>query len=106
MIPFNERLLALLNALNVKSGEFAKRHKISRVSMGNFLSGQTKPSLETLERICSADPRISTDYLLRGTGSPLHENKPVENADTVKLLFDFQKYMNEFVIDKVKELTA
>lgn len=106
MLSFKERLKILIDALGLTAARFSELHGVSQVSMSKMLNGDTKPSLDTLEKICLANPKISADFLLRGEGQPLVGEKLKEVPDsneTLRLIFEIQNHVNGFLLEKVKE---
>ena len=101
-----ERLSSTFLALETTPFKFANEYGFNRASIFNLVAGRTKPGFEMLERICTVEPRISAEYLLRGEGEPLRNLSAPTALNTVQQLRKFQEQMNEFVESKIKELEA
>lgn len=69
----NERFDKALKAVGVKPAEIARQLRTEPVKLYNIISGRTKPSIQTLEEITDLFPQISTDYIIKGIGSVLHQ---------------------------------
>lgn len=108
MLSFRERLKELIDTLGLTAARFSELHGVSQVSMSKMLSGDTKPSLDTIEKICLANPKISAEFLIRGVGFPLIDEKlkePADTNETLRTIFEIQAHINSFLVDKTKEVT-
>ena len=60
--------------------QFADKIGISASSLSHILNGRNNPSLDVVTRIHSAFPKISTDWLIYGSGNM--EITPIETKNT------------------------
>lgn len=86
MITIDEKLKTIFAALKTTPHKFLTHHHFNRMTIYNIIGGRTKPGLEILERICTAEPQISAEYLLRGEGPPLKELVKVGSGTAVRQL--------------------
>lgn len=69
---FNARFVELLNRLRLNSTSFSRRVKITASVITNITGyREGKPSFEVLEKISTAFPDVSMEWLLRGEGAML-----------------------------------
>jgi len=104
MIPLPERLGLVFDALQTSPYKFANEHGFNRASLFNLVSGRTRPSFDMLERICKVEPRISAEYLLRGEGEPLRDQRMAANLSTVEQLLEFKEEINQSLDKRIQEL--
>ncbi len=78
------RIKIVIDSQNLSPSRFADYIGVPRATISHILSGRNKASLEVVQKILEAFPRISADWLVLGKGS--QANKPhdlfteVENA--------------------------
>lgn len=75
----HERFRQLLEALSHSANSFARLVGVNPSQMVKVASGQTKPSVDTLEKISRAVPQLNLEWLIGGRGPML---KPDSAADT------------------------
>lgn len=63
-----ERIRQLLEHYSVSPAEFAAKLGVQRSAVSHILSGRNNPGLEFLQKILTAFPQVSADWLLLGTG--------------------------------------
>lgn len=68
-----ERIREILQANQLTPTQFADSIGVARPIISHILSGRNKPSLEVVQKILTAFPQLSLDWLLKGTGSMLAE---------------------------------
>ena len=64
--------------------QFADKIGISASSLSHILNGRNNPSLDVVTRIHSAFPKISTDWLIYGSGTMEIASVEAKNADIFK----------------------
>ncbi len=63
-----DRIIQLLNIEGLSASKFADIIGVQRSSMSHILSGRNNPSLDFIQKIMHAFPRINGDWLLSGDG--------------------------------------
>ncbi|MCW8897868.1 MAG: helix-turn-helix domain-containing protein [Flavobacteriales bacterium] len=78
-----ERLQYIMKLNNLSASAFADKIEVQRSSISHILSGRNKPSLEFIQKVLAAFPKVSSDWLLTGNTvateiipSNQAENKP------------------------------
>ena len=104
MAPFHERAQNVFSALNTTPNRFAVEHGFNGASMYNLVTPNRRPGLEMLERICTVEPRISAEYLLRGEGTPLRDKQISADLSTVEQLKVFKAEIIQSLDKRIKEL--
>ena len=61
-----DRIQYLMKLNNLSPSAFADQIDVPRSSMSHLLSGRNKPSLEFIQKIILAFPKVSADWLLYG----------------------------------------
>jgi transcriptional regulator with XRE-family HTH domain len=61
-----DRIQYLMKLNNLSASAFADKIDIQRSSMSHLLSGRNKPSLDFVNKVLTAYPKISADWLLYG----------------------------------------
>jgi len=64
-----KRLQELMDKEGISPARFAELVGVQRSSVSHILSGRNNPSLEFIQKILSAFPEISSDWLISGIGS-------------------------------------
>lgn len=54
---------------NLSASAFADKIEVQRSSISHILSGRNKPSLEFIQKVLAAFPKVSSDWLLTGNTS-------------------------------------
>ena len=49
---------------NLSASAFADKIEVQRSSISHILSGRNKPSLEFIQKVLTAFPKVSSDWLL------------------------------------------
>jgi transcriptional regulator with XRE-family HTH domain len=78
----HERFRQLLEALNHSANSFARLVGVNPSQMVKVASGQTKPSVDTLEKISLAVPQLNLEWLVGGRGPMLKPPGPDAYAPT------------------------
>jgi transcriptional regulator with XRE-family HTH domain len=65
-----ERLVSLMKALKIKSGDFANKAEISQSLISNIIAGKNGPSKATINLICRTYG-VNKEWLLTGKGEML-----------------------------------
>jgi transcriptional regulator with XRE-family HTH domain len=63
-----DRIKALMAARQLSPSQFADQTTLPRPVVSHILSGRNKPSLEVAQKIMTAFPDVSVDWLLNGRG--------------------------------------
>lgn len=69
------RVKEVIEYSNLTSGKFAEKTGIQNSTLAHILMGRNSPSIIVLQKIITAFPRISAEYLLMGTGQILKVKK-------------------------------
>ncbi len=69
-----KRLQELMDKEGISPARFAELVGVQRSSVSHILSGRNNPSLEFIQKILSAFPKISSDWLISGIGSIYRES--------------------------------
>lgn len=75
-----KRLQELMDKEGISPARFAELVGVQRSSVSHILSGRNNPSLEFIQKILSAFPTISSDWLISGIGSIYRTSNQVEPA--------------------------
>lgn len=71
------RIKQLLDWQQLSPTQFADRIGIGRPVISHILSERNKPSLDVVQRILTAFPELSTNWLIKGEGEMLAAREPV-----------------------------
>ena len=80
-----ERIVFVMKLNNLSASAFADKIDVQRSSISHILSGRNKPSLELIQKILTAFPKVNPDWLLTGKTS----------VDNNSLTSSFQKNEDE-----------
>jgi transcriptional regulator with XRE-family HTH domain len=106
-----KRLEALIEALEMKGGDFARKAEISQSLISNIIAGKNGPSKATVNLICRTY-NVNKEWLLEGKGEMLilsdgrleklssDERELLEVYD--KLLPETQKEVRDYVEEKLE----
>ena len=75
-----DRISEIMMKEGLSATQFADKIGISASSLSHILNGRNNPSLDVVTRIHSAFPKISTDWLIYGSGNM--EITPIETKNT------------------------
>ena len=64
-----ERLIELMELLNLSPTQFANAIGVQRTTLQHILSGRNEPSLKIIMAVHSAFPNVELEWLLSGKGS-------------------------------------
>lgn len=98
------RLTAIFDALNTNPSAFAKAHGLNAPTVYGFVNGVRSPGFNILAHICESEPRISAEYLLRGTGSPLRDAQIVTDLTTADGIEAFKQKIVAVLDQQIQEL--
>lgn len=97
-----KRLQELMNKEGISPARFAELVGVQRSSVSHILSGRNNPSLEFIQKILSAFPTISSDWLISGIGSMYRTSNqgepgqfPSEKKATIQPATDLFSALNE-----------
>ncbi|KJS04234.1 MAG: hypothetical protein VR77_12250 [Flavobacteriales bacterium BRH_c54] len=89
-----ERLQYIMKLNNLSASAFADKIEVQRSSISHILSGRNKPSLEFIQKVLAAFPKVSSDWLLTGNTTTNESNpsnqvqseaSPTYNSPTTSL---------------------
>ncbi len=94
-MKMNERIAFVIDKLNIKKIEFAKRINVSPASVSQLVSGVTNPSNQTIASICN-EFGVSEKWLRTGEGEPFEKESRSQQimrfaTQTVKGSDEFRK---------------
>lgn len=104
MTTLNQRVQIVFERLETNAHAFAEAHSLVASSLYNIVKNNRRPNSETLERICYAEPRISAEYLLRGEGEPLRDQRLLINLTTIDQLRSFKEEVIQSLDKRIQEL--
>lgn len=61
-----ERIVFVMKSNNLSASAFADKIDVQRSSISHILSGRNKPSLELIQKVLNAFPKVNSDWLLSG----------------------------------------
>ncbi|MCC7333325.1 MAG: helix-turn-helix transcriptional regulator [Flavobacteriales bacterium] len=61
-----ERLMYIMKLNNLSPSAFADKINVQRSSVSHLLSGRNKPSLELIQKVIFAFPKVNADWLISG----------------------------------------
>lgn len=99
------RISIIIESTGLNPTSFAAKIGVQQMTLWNQLNGKRKLSLETVVAIIENFPDISTEWLMRGTGSMMKGNdaqdKRIENLIDV---ISMQQETIRNLQDKIKQL--
>ncbi|MBL1231140.1 MAG: transcriptional regulator [Flavobacteriales bacterium] len=75
-----ERLQYIMKLNNLSASAFADKIEVQRSSISHILSGRNKPSLEFIQKVLAAFPKVSSDWLLTGN-TATNESIPTNQVE-------------------------
>ena len=78
-----DRIKQIIEREKLSSKEFANLCEIQVSNVSHLLSGRSKPSLDTIQKILAAFPTLNTDWLMTGK-LPMYKHEKLSQPD----LFD------------------
>ena len=69
-----DRILKLINELDVSSTKLAEEIGVQRSSISHILSGRNKPSFDFIQKLLKRYPKINAKWLMLGEGPVFAEN--------------------------------
>ena len=78
-----DRIKQIIEREKLSSKEFANLCDIQVSNVSHLLSGRSKPSLDTIQKILAAFPTLNTDWLMTGK-MPMYKHEKLSQPD----LFD------------------
>lgn len=76
-MSIQERLQMVLKMHNLTPSAFADKLGVQRSNISHVLSGRNKPSLDLLEKIVIAFPRVNAHWLITGNMSTMAQQEKV-----------------------------
>lgn len=73
-----ERLKVIMTTNRLNAGTFADKIGIQRSNMSHVLTGRNKPSLDFVEKVLLAFPRVNAQWLIFGDVSKQNEPNSIE----------------------------
>ena len=80
MDGLRDRINEVRDHYHLSNRGFAEAVGAKPAATNNYLNGTKEPSLEFVDRILSTYVDVSAEWLLRGVGSMLVEDKPTDEA--------------------------
>lgn len=80
-MTLNERISEIISTEGLNAKQFAERAGIKPSTISNMMNGRNNPSLDVMQRILSAFPDISSDWLICGKG-PMSRTANDENTSS------------------------
>lgn len=74
-----ERLKIIMTTNRLNAGTFADKIGIQRSNMSHVLTGRNKPSLDFIEKVLIAFPRVNAHWLIFGDLSSQNEPNSIES---------------------------
>jgi transcriptional regulator with XRE-family HTH domain len=74
-----ERLKIIMTTNRLNAGTFADKIGIQRSNMSHVLTGRNKPSLDFIEKVLIAFPRVNAHWLIFGDLSNQNEPNSIES---------------------------
>jgi transcriptional regulator with XRE-family HTH domain len=74
-----ERLKIIMTTNRLNAGTFADKIGIQRSNMSHVLTGRNKPSLDFIEKVLIAFPRVNANWLIFGDLSSQNEPNSIES---------------------------
>lgn len=68
-MELTERLQYIMKLNNLSASEFADKIEVQRSSISHIFSGRNKPSLEFIQKVLVAFPKVSPEWLISGSTS-------------------------------------
>ena len=84
METLNERISKVIEYSNLTASEFADEIEVQRSSVSHITSGRNKPSLDFLIKVKERFPALEWDWLIKGEGEMLIQEKDKEPAEPAK----------------------
>ena len=91
----SDRILELIELLNLTSSEFADAIQVQRSSISHITSGRNKPSLDFIEKLHHKYPDLQTEWLLFGKGFPFHQSSKKESPSPTLFTFEDETEMKK-----------
>ncbi|OAV66332.1 hypothetical protein Barb6_02624 [Bacteroidales bacterium Barb6] len=76
-----DRIIKVMETEGLTPAKFAEAIDAQRATISHILSGRNNASLEITVKILDRFPKLSSDWLLRGTGDMYVKGKPKEQQD-------------------------
>lgn len=102
-MKFNQKLKRLRQEKNWSQEKLAEKIGVKRLAIGNYESGQTKPSAETLQKIAEIFG-VSIDYLLsdeskKHTEVEIKDKTFIEYISEIEQMSEEEKKFVKFFLD-------
>jgi len=82
-----ERINSILKHYDLSSSQFADEIRVQRSSVSHVLTGRNKPGFDFIQKILTAFPEVSAEWLITGVGKMLKEDKglatELSNEETI-----------------------
>lgn len=106
-MSLDQRLNLLIKSKDISQSELARKLKVTRASVNQWLAGKLVPGHKPLMKIFELYPDISADWLLRGEGNMLLENNSaVPDNSFLKKQLDDQVEIVELYKKLIQEKDA
>lgn len=102
----NQRIEDVIIYTGLSLTAFAKHIGIAQTSLRDCVKNNSEPKYSTLNKIIIANPIISSEWLLLGTGQMLKSSSDSEKTNYEKLLEEYTKQTEELLSQRDKEIRA
>lgn len=92
-----ERIQQLYTGMQLSASKFSLRIGINQGTFSRYINGQNSPSLELIIRILEAFPSVSADWLLRGVGTPINEERNAAPSITEEDTSDYATLLRTII---------
>jgi hypothetical protein len=82
-ITDSEKMQTILDEIPITPYRLTQELNISPGAIYHVISGKNNLSKNLIDKICNLYPNVSKNYLLRGEGKPLIENKISSDSDYI-----------------------
>jgi len=108
MSSISQRVLQLIDILEVKRKPFADKIGITTQTISGWIHRQSGPNFETIQAILTAYPRINARWLITGDGKPLLQNNEamVAEPEAPYYKLDKDRYNLYHLFETIDDLSA
>lgn len=86
-----DRLQYLMKLHNLSASAFADKIHVQRSSISHIISGRNKPSLELMQKVLAAFPKVNADWLILGNTSAEPVSIEVKKESTTETILPQEK---------------
>lgn len=100
----NQRIEDVIIYTGLSLTAFAKHIGIAQTSLRDCVKNNSEPKYSTLNKIIIANPIISSEWLLLGTGQMLKSSSDSEKTNYEKLLEEYTKQTEDLLSERDDEI--